>query len=326
MADAWSPGSHGKLIDAATLDAIFKTESTTPADQLSNASTPLAATVDDAREAVNGSISESHSFAAADTAAGSASAASADLTATADTAAPPTSGSWVGVGTHMADAWSPGSDGKLIDAATLDAIIKTESTSLTHQLSNASTQLAPTVNHTTEAVTGSIPVTNTDSTDTEIAGHHLDTSTDIGSIASVTNSGIASDDTLARNSNDSHIIVHSDMTSAANNIRFFSSGDDSDIGTLSYDTDPSGSSIAGLAWVRGDAFVFEPSLGNESVKTLNSANDLLDIAHNLHASFAELHAELNPAGEHAVFELLSAATTTSHVIPQNPHLHDFHLA
>jgi hypothetical protein len=225
----------------------------------------------------------------------------------------------------MADAWSPGGHGKLIDAATLDAVIKTESTTLTDQLSNASTPLAPTVNHTTEAVTSSIPVPNTDSTDTEIAGHHLDTSTDIGSIASVTNSGIASDDTLARNSNDSHIIAHSDMTSAANNIWFFSSGDDTDIGTLSYDTDPSGSSIAGLAWVRGDKFVFEPGVGNESVKTLNSANDLLDIAHNLYASFAELHAGLNPAGEHSVLELLSAETTTSHVIPQNPHLHDFHL-
>jgi hypothetical protein len=314
------------LIDAATLDAIFKTESTGPAKQLSNASTPRAPTVDDAREAVNGSIPESHSFAATDAAAGSASAASADLTATVDTTAPPTSGSWVGVGTHMAGAWSPGSHGKLIDAATLDAIVKTESTTLNHQLSNASPPLAPTVNHTTETVTGSIPVTNADSTDAEIAGHHLDTSTDIGSIAGVTNSGIASDDTLARNSNDSHVIAHSDMTSAANNIRIFSSGDDSDIGALSYDTDPSGSSIAGLAWVRGDAFVFEPSLGNESVKTLNSANDLLELAHNLYASFAELHAELNPAGEHTVLEQSSAATTTSHVIPQNPHLHDFHLA
>ena len=104
-----------------------------------------------------------------------------------------------------------------------------------------------------EAVNGSIPVANIDSTDTEIAGHHLDTSNDVGSIASVINSGIASDDTLARNSNDSHIIAHSDMTSAANNIWFFSSGDDSDIGTLSYHTDPSGSTIAGLALVRGDA-------------------------------------------------------------------------
>ncbi len=130
------------------------------------------------------------------------------------------------------------------------------------------------------------------------------------------NSGIASDDTLARNSNDSHVIVHSDMTSAADNIPFFSSGDSNDIGTLSHDTDPSDSSIAGLAWVRGDAFAFEPSLGNESVKTLNSANDLLDLAQNLYASFAGLHAELNPAGEHTVLELLSPATTTISVVPQ----------
>jgi hypothetical protein len=153
----------------------------------------------------------------------------------------------------------------------------------------------------------------------------LDTSTDIGSIASATNSGIASDDTLARNSNDGRIIAHSNLTIAANHIPFFSSGDDSDIATLSYNTDPSGSSIAGLASIRGDAFAFEPSLGNESVKTLNSADDLLDLAHNLYASFAELHAELNPTGEHTVLDPLNATTTTSHVVPQNPHLHDFHL-
>jgi hypothetical protein len=200
----------------------------------------------------------------------------------------------------------------LIDAVALDAAIRAESTSPAEQLSNASTPLAPTVNHTTEAATGAIPVTNSDSTDTQMAAHHLDTSADIGPIASVTSSGIAPDDTLARN-----------MTITAHYIRSFSSGDDSDIGTLSYDTDPSGSSITGLASVREDAFVFEPSHVNESA--LNNANDLLDLAHNLYATFAELHAELNPAGEHAVLEPLSAATTTSPVVPQNPHLHDFHL-
>ena len=116
------------------------------------------------------------------------------------------------------------------------------------------------------------------------------------------------------------------MTSAANNIRFFSSGDNSDLGTLSHDTDPSDSSSAGLASVSGDAFVFEARLDNESVKTLNSASDLLDLAHNFYANFARLHAELNPAGEHTVLELLTPSTTTSDVVPQNPHLHDFHLA
>jgi hypothetical protein len=312
------------LIDAATLDGTIRAESTGPAEQLSHASTPLAATVDGAREGVNDSIPKSHSFAATDAAAGSASAASADLTATVDAAAPPTSYGWVGVGSHMEDAWSPGSHAKLIDAVAIDAAIRAESTGPAEQLSHASTPPTPTVNHTTEAVTGPIPVTNSESTDTEIAGRHLDTSTDIGSIASVTNSGIASDDTLAQNSNDGRIIGHSNTTIAANYIPFFSSGDDSDIATLSYNTDPSGPSIAGLASIRGDAFAFEPSLGNESVK-LNSADDLLDLAHNLYASFAELHAELNPADEYTVLEPLNATTTTSHVVPQNPHLHDFHL-
>ena len=165
--------------------------STTLTHPLSNASTPLAPTVDDARESADGSIPESHSFAATDTTAGSASAALTDLTATVDTAAPRTSGSLVGIGTDTADAWSSGSHGKLIDTATLDAITKADSADPAEQLSNASTPLAPKVNHTAQAVTELIPVTNADSTDTEMATHYLDTSTDLGSIASMTNFGIA---------------------------------------------------------------------------------------------------------------------------------------
>ena len=270
-----------------------------------------------------------HSFTATDTVARGESDASAVLTVTMN-ATDPTSSDSVGR-THSAHASVRGLHspiGKLIDGATLDGIFGVSSPSASHHSVDLSTS----------------PTTASDA---------IGPSDGFDSIAPAISPGTDSHrnttDAPKPDWNDAGAHMHSNTSTAPSGFANVSSGHNSDSGlswtnntmpseTISADaTDPLGTdghffpaassglglNFQGIALEVTDAFVFKPDLGDEPIKSSNTAVDQIN-PHDLakFENFAELHADLHAAAMDNIPDF--GDTSTNHVVMQNLHPHDFH--
>ena len=244
----------------------------------------------------------------------------------------------------------------MIDAAALDAIFETAKTTSANQPADGSAPV-PTASHANAVINGPVSVLHIQPPDTVIAAHDaasntadsLSKNTVNGSAVSATQSEFASNELVTLNSHDSHLIAHSHIAMDPDDHLIASFKESIDGGArqtassmLTETVDTAArhvfgaqdnaiagasdvQSIAGLVVAGTDTFVFEPTIGNEPVKHLGAPNDVLDLPHHLFANLAELDADLRAAALENSPAQSGDTTTTSHVVSQIQHLHDFHL-